>query len=111
MSSIKERLLKFSEELDDWEKIKTSIPGVSIVKLPSKGGGVRLALEVVPTDEEGMPLKRKGIYITSIDQWKSLQEIFTNPKGLELITNIEELKGEKTKKPSEGKDEEPILEL
>jgi len=111
MMSIKDRLLKFSEELEDWEKIRTSIPGVSIVKLPTRGSAVRLALEVVPTDEEGNPLKRKGIYITSIQQWNSLKEIFSNPKGLELINSIEELKGEKSRKQPEEKDEEPILEL
>ena len=107
--SLKERLEQYAESMKDWERIRTSISGVSIVKLPSKSGEKRLALEVNPVDEEGNPIKRKGLYITNKEQWLAFKEIFDDTKALELIESIDELKGEIQHSATQQDDK--ILEL
>ena len=60
-----ERLKEFGKKVEDWGKMKTSVAGVSIVKLPTKGEDLKLGLEITPVNEDGKPLKKKGVYFTS----------------------------------------------
>lgn len=108
--SLREQLEKYAKKLKDWEKVKTSIKGVSIVKLPSKSGVTKLALEINPVDEENKPLKRKPLFITNKEQWLAFQEIFANDKGLALIENIEEIAGP-AKIETQQEENEEILEV
>ncbi len=104
-----ERLKKFGKDMNDWERMRTSVAGVSIVKLPSKGDDLNFGLELLPVNEEGVPVKRKALFITSLDQWEAFQEVFSNPKALDLITNINEFRKEKTAEASEESGE--VFEL
>lgn len=45
----------------DWERRKTSIPGVFLPKIPATGSRpAELAIEVNPVDSSGLPRKRRG---------------------------------------------------
>jgi hypothetical protein len=81
--------------------MRTSVAGVSIVKLPSKGDDLNFGLEINPVNEEGNPVKRKGLFITSLAQWDAFKELFSNPKALDLITIINELKKERSSEAQE----------
>ncbi len=100
-TNLVEKLKKFGKDMSEWEKMRTSVSGVSIVKLPSKGEDLNFGLELNPVNEEGFPMKKKGIYITSINQWEAFKELFDSPKALDLITTITELKREKATGTSE----------
>ncbi len=59
--SLEESLTEFLEDGDDWERKKTSVDGVFILKLPEyKGNPPRLAIELNPTDSSGNPTKKRG---------------------------------------------------
>jgi len=79
-TDLTDRLKEFGEEMKDWDKKKTSVSGVTIVKLPTKGDDANFGLEIIPAREDGTPLKRKGLFVTSLEQWEAFKEIFTNPK-------------------------------
>jgi hypothetical protein len=100
-TNLVERLKKYGKDMADWEKMRTSVAGVSIVKLPSKGDDLNFGLEINPVNKEGNPVKRKGLYITSLDQWEAFKELFVNPKAFDLITNIDELRKERTSESPE----------
>ncbi len=110
--SLTERLEEFAREMKDWETRKTSVVGVEIAKLPKKGDKVNLALKIIPTDENGKPLKRKGIFLTSFDQWKALKTILADERAEELIKAIDEIRKqqETDEKAEEGENEE-VFEL
>jgi hypothetical protein len=49
---------------EDWERSRTNILGVFIVKLPGRGTrGLELALEINPVDGQGQPRKRRGYMV------------------------------------------------
>ncbi|MHA1224653.1 MAG: hypothetical protein ACTSP3_15625 [Candidatus Heimdallarchaeaceae archaeon] len=100
-----ERLKKYGKEMKDWEEMKTSVEGVSIVKMPSKGDDLNFGLKILPVNEEGKPLKRreKALFITSLEQWEAFKKIFNNKKGYDLILNIDSLR--KDRAPQESNDE------
>jgi len=112
MSNIVERLEKFAEEMKDWETRKTTVLGVEIAKLPPKGGKMVLALKITPTDEEGKQLKRKALFITNLDQWEAMKNVFNDEKALELMEAIEEMrtKGE-PEKTDDTEEKEEVFKL
>ncbi|HUS79289.1 MAG TPA: hypothetical protein VM050_11600 [Patescibacteria group bacterium] len=84
-----EKLSKFLETGTDWEKLKTSVPGVFIQKLPPyRSSPARLAVEVNPVDASGNPTKRRGLLLRYIDEFETFREILNDeklPKLLEML--------------------------
>lgn len=105
-----ERLKEFGKKMKDWDKMKTSVVGVSIVKLPTKGEDLNFGLELIPVNEDGTPLKRKGVFITSLEQWESFKSILNNEKAHDLIKNIDGMKKQKAV-ISSSEDNGDVLEL
>ncbi len=104
-TNLVERLKKYGKDMTDWERMRTSVAGVSIVKLPSKGDDLNFGLELLPVNEDGVPVKKKGLFVTSIDQWEAFKELFNSSKALDLITTISELKKERAIEPTEESEE------
>jgi hypothetical protein len=63
-ASLEQRLRDFLRGGGDWERSRTSIPGVFVVKLPSRGPrGAELTLEINPVDGQGQPRKKRGYMV------------------------------------------------
>ena len=71
-----DKLDQFLQTGNDWEKLKTSIPGVFIQKLPPyRNAPSRLAIEVNPVDASGSPTKRRGLLIRYDDEYEAVKEM------------------------------------
>jgi hypothetical protein len=85
-----ERLEEFLRTGNDWEKLKTSIPGVFVQKLPPyRSSPSRLAIEVNPVDASGNPTKRRGLLIRFPDEFDTFKEILNDEKFPKLLTLLE----------------------
>ncbi len=85
-----ERLEEFLRTGNDWEKLKTSIPGVFVQKLPPyRSSPSRLAIEVNPVDASGNPTKRRGLLIRFSDEFDTFKEILNDDKFPKLLTMLE----------------------
>ena len=86
----KERLEEFLKVGNDWEKLKTSIPGVSVQKLPPyRSSPSRLAIEVNPVDASGNPTKRRGRLIRFPDEFDTFKMILNDEKFPKLLKMLE----------------------
>ena len=87
-----DRLEEFLRSGNDWEKLKTSIPGVFVQKLPPyRSSPSRLAIEVNPVDASGNPTKRRGLLIRFPDEFDTFKEILNDekfPKLLKLLDKV-----------------------
>lgn len=93
---ISENLRSFLEGAEDWERKQTSLPGVSIIRLPStKTRPASLAIEINPLDQNGRPMKKKGIMIMNREEVKAFSEIFASEKLIALIDAMETVMPEK----------------
>ena len=85
-----EMLEKFLRTGNDWEKLKTSIPGVFVQKMPPyRSSPSRLAIEVNPVDASGNPTKRRGLLIRFPDEFDTFKEILNDNKFPKLLTLLE----------------------
>lgn len=105
-----DKLADFLETGKDWGKMKTTVPGVSVVKLPAyRSSPARLAVEINPVDAAGRPMKRRGLYIRSIGGLEAFKELLDGeklPKLLKMLDSVNPgVEGEKL-----GKKEE-VIEL
>lgn len=92
----------------DWEKLRTSVPGVFIQKLPPyRSSPERLAVEVNPLDASGNPTKRRGLLIRSLDEYEAFKEILNDEKLPKLLEMLEGVNPE-TGRRGRGKDKDVI---
>lgn len=77
---------------EDWERKNTTVPGLSLIKLPkTRNRPASLALELNPIGENGMPIKRKGLMIMSTRELEAFRRLFENPKVASVLDAIEDL--------------------
>jgi hypothetical protein len=71
------------EPAQPWTKVKTTIPGIFVVKIPDNKG-FRVSLMFNPPDDEGEPKKRKGLYFDDLYTARTAKEAF-NDDSLETL--------------------------
>jgi hypothetical protein len=75
---------------EDWERSRTSIPGVFVVKLPGRGSrGLELALEINPVDSQGQPKKKRGYMVRGKADLEELTKIISDPRLTRLAEALE----------------------
>jgi len=91
-----DKLAEFLEKGKDWEKVKTTVPGVFVMKMPgSKTRAANLSVEINPVDAGGSPTKRRGLIVRSVDEFLEFKEIVLNEKVESLLEMLEAVNPEK----------------
>lgn len=86
------KLIEFLEGGGDWERMRTTIPGVFVLKLPSyKSSPARLVVELNPVDERGKPKKRRGLILRSTRELEEFKEIFQYEKLSKLLEILDSI--------------------
>jgi len=81
-----DKLTNFLKSGKDWSRLRTSIPGVFILKLPAyKRSPTRLAVELNPVDLAGNTKKRRGLVIRSALELDDFKELFQFEKLAKLL--------------------------
>jgi len=74
------KLSMFLKTGSDWGKLKTSVPGIFILKMPAyKNSPARLAVELNPVDGSGSPTKKRGIVLSPGRSLRMLVELLDRP--------------------------------
>ena len=87
-----EKLSDFLKTGKDWSRLRTSVPGVYVVKLPPyRSSPARLVVELNPVDETGTPKKRRGLILRSTGELEEFKELFGDEKLPKLLGMIDSL--------------------
>ena len=106
-----DKLASFLKTGSDWGKLKTSIPGIFILKMPAyKSSPARLAVELNPVDSSGSPTKKRGLVLRSKEELEQYRELFQFDKLLPLLEGIDRANPQ-VKKPATAKHGEEVLEI
>ncbi len=85
-----EILTEFVERGGDWERKKSSVPGVSLLRLPpTQSRSASLAVEINPRGADGRPMKRKGVLILNRREYLGFQALFNDGRVEGLLSRIE----------------------
>ena len=105
-----EKLVSFLKAGKDWSKMKTSVPGVFVLKLPAyRSAPTRLAVELNPTDDAGNPKKRRGLVIRTSAELEEFKELFQYEKLSKLLGMLDQVNPKvEAAKPKKGED---VVEL
>jgi len=89
-ASLEQRLRDFLRSGGDWERSRTNIPGVFVVKLPGRDPrGAELALEINPVDGQGQPRKKRGYMVRGKAELEELSRILSDPRLARLAEALE----------------------
>lgn len=83
----KKYLVRTIEEAGEWERIETSVNGLYVVKPPEYNNKQMIFVELIPSIN-GHAIKKKGIYLKSIDELEAYLDLLNNPKTKELLNVI-----------------------
>ena len=93
--SSEDKLSSFLKTGPDWGKLKTSVPGIFILKMPAyKTSPARLAVELNPVDDSGSPTKKRGLVLRSRDEFEEYKTIFQVEKLTPLLEQMEKVNPE-----------------
>jgi len=96
-----EKLSSFLKAGQDWGRLKTSVPGIFILKMPPyKASPARLAVELNPTDEAGAPTRRRGLVLRSVEELEEYNALLKDERLSSLLRSIEGVNPPGAKKPS-----------
>ena len=105
-----EKLADFLRNGKDWSRMRTTVPGIFILKLPAyKGSPSRLAVELNPVDEDGKPKKKRGLVLRSMAELEDFKQLFQYDKLSKLMEMLESV-NPKVEVGRRGKGEE-VIEL
>ena len=105
-AKIAEEIKRTMEHAEDWERRKTSIPGIFLVKMPDKN--FRIMLLFNPPDSAGNPSKKKGLFFADSKTIKAAREAFPDPRIDTLVAAVEKLNLESGHKVAE---DEEVLQI
>jgi len=85
-----DKLTSFLKAGKDWSRLRTSVPGVFVLKLPTyKRSPTRLAVELNPVAENGKPMKRRGLILRSGTELEDFKELFQYEKLSKLMSMLD----------------------
>jgi hypothetical protein len=103
-----EKLEEFLQTGKDWAKVKTTVPGVFVLKMPgSKNREPSLSVEINPVDASGSPTKRRGLIIRSVDELHEFKDILGNDKVETLLEMLEDV----NPATAESKQSKEVIEI
>ncbi|HOX34691.1 MAG TPA: hypothetical protein P5217_02730 [Methanoregulaceae archaeon] len=101
---IADQLRTFIEEGQDWERKATSVKGVTIIRLPAtRNRPASLAIDVNPVNENGVPMKKKGIMIMNARELSAFRAAFNNEKVDTLMKALEDVLPERKAAAAQAK--------
>ena len=85
-----DKLKEFLDTGKDWSRLRTSVPGVFVLKLPVyKRSPGRLAIEINPVNEIGTPLKRRGLVLRTVSELEAFNGVYQYERLAKLIDLLE----------------------
>lgn len=76
----------------DWARLETDLEGVSVVKMPAKGGyAERLSVEVNPTG------KRHAIFVRDLEELELLGKVLSDERVISLVKMVGSINPEQKK--------------
>ena len=105
-----DKLGDFLKSGKDWGRLKTTVPGVFVLKLPSyRSAPTRLAVELNPVNELGNPTKRRGLVLRSSAEFEEFKILLNHEKLKKLVGMVDAVNHEaKAVRRKKGED---VIEL
>ena len=104
------KLSDFLKTGKDWTRLRTSVPGIFVLKLPTyKSSPARLAVELNPVDESGNPKKRRGLILRSSRELEDFHELYQHDKIAKLLNTLDSVNPKF--EPAKRKKGEEVIEL
>ncbi|RAP46877.1 MAG: hypothetical protein BZ136_06985 [Methanosphaera sp. rholeuAM74] len=85
----RKELIKIIEQVDVWQRIETSIDGVSLFKAPRQDDKVQMYVEINPV-HNGKNIRKKGFNLKTPEEYDALKKLIENEKIRELLEVIGE---------------------
>jgi hypothetical protein len=107
-----DKLSSFLKTGSDWARLKTSAPGIFILKMPAyRASPARLAVELNPTDESGAPTKKRGLVLRTAEEFEEYKGLFENERLAPLLRSVEAVNPPEANRKASRAGEADVLQI
>jgi len=104
-----DKLSQFLRTGPDWGRLKTTVPGLFVLKLPAyKNSPARIAVKLNPVDDSGSPTKKRGLVIRSSQELEEYVKLFQYDRLSLLLGAVDKVNPPARKAARPG---EEVLEI
>lgn len=104
-----DKLAELLKKGKDWEKVKTNVPGVFVMRMPgTKSREPSLSVELNPVDASGSPTKRRGLIVMNVMEFMEFKDLVNNEKVEELLERLENVNPGSARK---SKESQKVIEI
>jgi hypothetical protein len=91
--SLEESLRKVLQTGKDWQRVPVKgVPGIFVLKAPAaRGRPASLLVEINPVGPDGVPTKRRGLILRSLEELKEYKKLISEDRLEEIIKAIEKI--------------------
>jgi hypothetical protein len=91
--SLEESLRKVLQTGKDWQRVPVKgVPGIFVLKAPAaRGRPASLLVEINPVGPDGVPTKRRGLILRSLEEFKEYRKLISEDRLEEIIKAIEKI--------------------
>jgi hypothetical protein len=102
--SLEESLRKVLQTGKDWQRIPVKgAPGIFVLKAPAaRGRPASLLVEINPVGADGVPTKRRGLILRSLEELKEYRKPISEDRLEEILKAIESINPKTSGEEEEG---------
>jgi hypothetical protein len=102
--SLEESLRKVLQTGKDWQRIPVKgAPGIFVLKAPAaRGRPASLLVEINPVGPDGVPTKRRGLILRSLEEFKEYRKLISEDRLEEILKAIERINPKTSGEEEEG---------
>jgi hypothetical protein len=102
--SLEESLRKVLQTGKDWQRVPVKgAPGIFVLKAPAaRGRPASLLVEINPVGPDGVPTKRRGLILRSLEELKEYKKLISEDRLEEILKAIEKINPKTSGEEEEG---------
>jgi hypothetical protein len=102
--SLEESLRKVLQIGKDWQRVPVKgAPGIFVLKAPAaRGRPASLLVEINPVGPDGVPTKRRGLILRSLEELKEYKKLISEDRLEEILKAIEKINPKTSGEEEEG---------
>ena len=77
-----------------WMRKPTTAKGIFLIKVPQGAKGEKVMIEINPVNDQGIPIKRRGLFLSDVNQLREFAKVFSSEKAVKAVQAVQEINKE-----------------
>jgi len=91
---LKQEIINTMVNAKMWMRKPTTAKGIFLIKVPQGTEGEKVMIEINPVNDQGIPIKRRGLFLSDVNQLREFSKVFSSEKAVKAVKAVQEINKE-----------------